>query len=96
MGTGDEGTQRDLRTKLSRVSGKELPPQAHSLDAAIERHRKWLTWAWEREATPEAYAGLADVYEHPDFVTRFDKAGEGFTTYLTTAMRSWAKRPESN
>lgn len=73
-----------------------LPPQALSLEPAIKRHRDWISWAWGREATPEAYAGLADVYEHPDFVARFDKAGEGFTAYFTTAMRSWARRQIPN
>lgn len=69
-----------------------VPPQARSLDPAIARHRDWVSWAWDNEASPQAYAGLADVYDHPDFAARFNKMGDGFAAYLTSAMRSWAKR----
>jgi len=69
-----------------------LPPQATSLDPLIERHRAWVGSAWGRECTAEAYAGLADIYEHPDFRARYETIEKGFADYLTTAMRAWARR----
>jgi MerR family transcriptional regulator, thiopeptide resistance regulator len=82
----------EIVAPIAEAFRRGIPPQAQLLDPAIARHRDWISWAWGTEATPEAYAGLADVYEHPDFVARFDQAGAGFTAYLTAAMRSWAKR----
>jgi hypothetical protein len=48
---------------------------------------------WDRECAREGYAGMADMYlAHPDFRTHFDKRGEGFTDWLTTAMKAYAAR----
>ena len=69
-----------------------IPPQATSLDPMIERHRAWVGRSWGRDCAPEAYAGLADIYEHPDFRARYEAIEPGFADYLTTAMRSWVKR----
>lgn len=69
-----------------------IPPQASSLDPMIDRHRAWVGRSWGRNCTPEAYAGLADIYEYPDFRARYETIAPGFSDYLTTAMRCWAKR----
>ena len=69
-----------------------IPPQAASLDPMIERHRAWVGQSWGKDCTPEAYAGLADIYEHPDFRARYEAIEPGFADYLNTAMRSWARR----
>ena len=69
-----------------------VPAQSTSLDPMIERHRAWIARSWGRECGPEAYAGLADIYEHPDFRARYEAIQPGFADYLTTAMRAWAKR----
>src|SRR5215217_817554 len=66
-----------------------LPPQASALDPAIEAHRDWVAASWGRDCTPDAYAGLADVYEHADFRTRYETIAPGFADFLTTAMRAW-------
>jgi DNA-binding transcriptional MerR regulator len=71
-----------------------VPHQAASLDPLIERHRAWVSSAWGRECTPQAYAGLADIYEHPDFRARYETIEKGFADYLTAAMRAWARRQE--
>jgi hypothetical protein len=39
-----------------------------------------------------AYANMADIYQHPDFVKRYEAIHEGFTAFLTGAIRAWAKR----
>jgi hypothetical protein len=69
-----------------------VPPQARSLDPAIEAHRRWVEAAWGRECGPEAYAGLADAYEHPDFQKRYEAIKPGFAAFLVAAMRAWARR----
>ena len=69
-----------------------IPPQAASLDPMIERHRAWVARSWGRDCAPAAYAGLADIYEHPDFRARYEAIAPGFADYLITAMKSWAKR----
>jgi hypothetical protein len=68
---------------------------AHStdLDAMMDRHRAWVSQMWGRECPRSAYAGMADMYlAHPDFRTHFDKRGEGFTDWLTKAMKAYAAR----
>jgi DNA-binding transcriptional MerR regulator len=63
------------------------------LDPLFDRHRAWVTQMWNRECAREAYAGMADMYlAHPDFRAHFDKRGEGFTDWLTVAMKAYAAR----
>lgn len=69
-----------------------IPAQATSLDPLIERHRAWVARSWGKDCSPEAYSGLADVYQHPDFRARYEAIAPGFADYLISAMRSWAKR----
>ena len=85
-----EAVERGLAEGLRR----RIPPQSTSLDPMIERHRAWVARSWGRECGPQAYAGLADIYEHPDFRARYEAIEPGFADYLTTAMRAWAKRQE--
>ena len=59
------------------------------LDPLFDRHRAWVSQMWDRECAREGYAGMADMYlAHPDFRTHFDRRGEGFTDWLTTAMKA--------
>jgi DNA-binding transcriptional MerR regulator len=69
-----------------------IPPQAMSLAPMIDRHRAWVAQSWGEECGPQAYAGLADIYAHPDFRARYEAIEPGFADYLIRAMRSWAKR----
>ena len=69
-----------------------IPPQSTSLDTMIDRHRAWVSRSWGRECSAQAYAGLADIYEHPDFRARYESIEAGFADYLMAAMRSWARR----
>ena len=77
---------------LAEALRRGLPPQSTSLDPMIERHRAWIASAWGRDCSPEAYAGLADVYEHADFRKRYEAIETGFADYLVTAMRAWTRR----
>jgi DNA-binding transcriptional MerR regulator len=83
---------KEVEEALAEGFRRGVPPQARALDPAIEAHRRWVAAAWGRECTPEAYAGLADVYEHPDFRKRYDAIEPGFAAFLTAAMRAWARR----
>ena len=60
----------------------------------LERHHAWVAAMWDTAGPHEAYAGLADLYlSHPDFRTKFDgDGGEGFTKWLTGAMKAYAAR----
>ena len=86
---------KSIEDGLAEAMRRGLPPQATALDPMIERHRGWVAAAWGRDCGPQAYAGLADVYEHPDFQQRYEAIGTGFAHYLVTAMRAWAKRQAS-
>ncbi len=61
-------------------------------DAAdCSAHRAWVASMWGRPCPPEAYAGLADMYlSHPDFIARYERLSQGFSQWLTTAMKSTA------
>lgn len=63
-------------------------------DALIERHHAWIAKMWDRACSPQAYAGLADMYlAHPDFRKTFDEmGGEGFLDWMVTAMKAYAAR----
>jgi DNA-binding transcriptional MerR regulator len=63
------------------------------LDALMDSHRAWVSSMWGRDCPREGYAGMADMYlAHPDFRTHFDQRGDGFTEWLTTAMKAYAAR----
>ncbi len=64
-----------------------------ALDPLLKRHREWVAFMWGRPCPPEAYAGLADLHlSHPDFVSRYEKLGKGFSDYHAAAMKAYAKR----
>jgi MerR family transcriptional regulator, thiopeptide resistance regulator len=70
-----------------------VEPASSELDPLLDRHRAWLSRMWSGECASDGYAGMADMYlAHPDFRTHFDKRGEGFTDWLTTAMKAYAAR----
>ena len=68
-------------------------PGSAELAPLFDRHRAWVSQMWDRECARDGYAGMADMYlAHPDFRTYFDRRGEGFTDWLTTAMKAYAAR----
>ncbi len=83
---------KEIEDGLAEGLRRGLPPQASALDPLIERHRQWVGSSWGGECTPEAYAGLADIYEHADFRARYEAIETGFAGYLVAAMRSWSRR----
>lgn len=83
---------KDIEQQLAKALRDGVPPEARSLDSLIERHRVWVASSWSRDCPPAAYAGLADAYAHSEFRARYESIERGFSDYLCTAMRSWAKR----
>lgn len=83
---------KDLEQQFAQKMLEGVPPESRSLDALIERHRAWVASSWGRECPPAYYAGLADIYEHPDFTARYEAIERGLSEYLCKAMRSWASR----
>jgi DNA-binding transcriptional MerR regulator len=97
---GDEKFQAALAA--GKKAEDELAERFHAgtvvdsteLDPLFDRHRAWVARMWGRECPREGYSGMADLYlAHPDFRTHFDTRGEGFTDWLTTAMKAYAARP---
>ena len=67
------------------------PPDSPAVKPALERHRAWVARMWGRECSPDAHAGLADIYlAHPDFRARYEAHGKGFAEWLVAAMRAGA------
>lgn len=96
-------TEDDMRAALAKGEEAEAElaeryhagtaPDSPELEPMFDRHRQWISGMWGRECAREGYGGMADMYlAHPDFRTHFDKRGEGFTDWLTTAMKAYAAR----
>lgn len=84
---------RSVETGLAAAMSKGTPAADPSLKPLLERHRGWVARMWDRPCPPEAYAGLAAMYEgHPDFRARYEAIAPGFTDYLCAAMRAYAAR----
>lgn len=85
---------KPIEEGIAEAMRRGLPPQSRDLDPLIQKHRLWVEGAWARPCTPEAYAGLADVYDHCDFQARYEAIAPGLGTYLPAAMRAWARRQD--
>ena len=84
-----EATEADLAARF--LAGADA--DSAELDPLLDRHRAWVALMGNRECGRDGYSGMADLYlAHPDFRTHFDKHGEGFTDWLTTAMKAYAAR----
>ncbi|UUP16411.1 MerR family transcriptional regulator [Nitratireductor thuwali] len=83
----------EIETALADAMQANTPPQARSLDPLIGRHRDWVAAMWGKACPADAYATLADIYgAHPDFARRFEAIRPGFSSWLPTAMKAWARR----
>ena len=84
---------KDIETALAEGMKRGVDPASEPVDRLIRRHRDWVAAAWGKPCTPQAYAGLADLYlSHPDFVTRYETIAPGFAVWLTNAMKAHAGR----
>lgn len=63
------------------------------VDALLSGHRDWVASMWGKDCSPEAYAGLADMYlSHPDFVARYEALAPKFSQWLPERMKDYAGR----
>jgi DNA-binding transcriptional MerR regulator len=84
---------QEIETAWADAMKNGVPADSASLDPLLRRHRDWVSTMWNRPCPPEAYAGLADLHlSHPDFVSRYEALGEGFSDYHAAAMKAYAKR----
>ncbi|WP_287432428.1 MerR family transcriptional regulator [Maritimibacter sp.] len=61
--------------------------------ADVAAHRDWVAGMWGRPCSPEAHAGLAEMYlSHPDFIARYEALSPGFSQWLPAAIKAAAAR----
>jgi DNA-binding transcriptional MerR regulator len=83
----------DVETAWADAMKNGVPADSKSLDPLLRRHRDWVAAMWNKPCPPEAYSGLADLHlGHPDFVSRYEAFGEGFSDYHAASMKAYAKR----
>ena len=83
---------REAEQGLAAAMRDGIAPTSPALDPAIALHRDWVAAQWGRACPPAAYAGLAEVYDHPDFRARYEAIAPGFADWLPAAMKAWAAR----
>lgn len=82
---------QEVEQALAEGCRRGVDPASAAVDGLIRRHRAWVAGMWDKPCPPEAYAGLADLYQsHPDFVARYEQLAPGFTEYLVRAMKAHA------
>jgi len=73
-----------------------IPADSKSLDPLLGRYRSWVAAMWDKPCPPGAFHGLADLHlSHPDFVSRYETLGAGFSDYHAQAMKAYAARIDS-
>ncbi len=83
----DMAELKAVETAMAENMAAGLPADAAENTPLVARHRAWVSAMWGRECSPEAHAGLAQMYEaHPDFNQRYEAIAEGFTAYICAAI----------
>jgi MerR family transcriptional regulator, thiopeptide resistance regulator len=84
---------RDMEAAWAEAMKNGIPADSTALDPVLKRFHLWVSEAWGRECTPEAFAGLADLHlGHPDFISRYEAIAPGFSDYHAAAMKAYAAR----
>ena len=83
---------KDIESDLVSAFNANIKPGDESLNPILDAHRNWVEYMWAQPCPKPAYSILADTYlSHPDFVTRYEVLAEGFSEYLTAAMKAYAE-----
>ena len=78
---------------MAKALAEGLPADSDAVAAIMRRHWAWIGKSWNREPTPEAFAGLGHLYrDNPEFTARYEAIAPGLTEYLAEAMRVFAER----
>jgi DNA-binding transcriptional MerR regulator len=84
---------RDIETAWADAMEQGVPADSPTLDPLLARFRDWVAYMWDRPCPPQAFAGLADLHlGHPDFVSRYEQLGTGFSDYHAAGMKAYARR----
>jgi MerR family transcriptional regulator, thiopeptide resistance regulator len=83
----------EVETAWAAAMKNGVPADSVSLEPLLRRHRAWVAAMWNKPCPPQAYAGLADLHlGHPDFVSRYEALGKGFSDYHAASMKAHARR----
>lgn len=89
---GDMEVLQKCETEMAACMTAGESVDSAQMQTLLEQHRNWVSAQWGRECSPQAYAGLADMYAaHPDFSARYETIAKGFTDYLCAAMKKYAE-----
>ena len=70
-----------------------LPVDSGAVTALMRRQQAWVSKGWNREAPPQALAGLGQMYlDDPRFRDRYDGRQAGLAEYMAAAMKAFAER----
>lgn len=84
---------KEIETAWADAMRNGIEAESPALDPLLARFRDWVSFMWARPCPPEAFAGLADMHlGHPDFVSRYESLGEGFSDYHAAGMKAYAAR----
>lgn len=78
-----------LNLELASCFDAALPAEHPAVQAAVERHYKWICVSWTPNA--ESYVGLGQMYvEDPRFTANYDKVRVGLAQYLLEGIKVYA------
>lgn len=84
---------QDIETAWAAAMENGVLADSTALDPLMRRYRGWVGFMWARPCPPEAFAGLADLHlGHPDFISRYEALGAGFSDYHAQTMKAYAAR----
>jgi DNA-binding transcriptional MerR regulator len=91
--TGFQQEAAAIEHDMARALSQGLPVDSDPVTAIMRRHWAWIAKSWNREPTPDAFAGLAHLYQdNPEFTARYEAIAPGLTEYLAEAMRAFAEK----
>ena len=80
-----------LHEELVRCFDAGLPANDAAVQAAVDRHYKWVCVSWVPNA--EAYRGLGQLYvDDPRFTAFYDKYRQGLAPYLLEGIKVYAAK----
>ncbi len=88
-----QAEQREMEAEIAKQLRQGLPADCDAVGAIMRRWWDWVGECWNHEPTPEAFAGLGQLYlDNPEFTARYEAIAPGLTEYLAEAMRAFVAR----
>ncbi len=80
-----------LNEELARCFDAGLAPDDPAVQAAVDRHYKWVCVSWTPNA--ESYVGLGQMYvDDPRFTAFYDNYRAGLASFLLAGIKVYAER----